>query len=482
MTKDEELQALREENRTLKALVAELLPLKEQVALATARIKELEERLGKDSRTSSKPPSSDGLKRLPRSTRRPSGKRPGGQVGHAGHTLKMVEQPDEVVRHRPTVCRQCSADLSAVPGSVTERRQVLDVPEIRLLAHEHQIEAICCPTCHRTSLGSFPASVSAPVQYGPHLQALAVYLHQGQLLPTARTCEALAAICGCQISEATLIQWSELAAERLAPTVERIAELLGASHLQHGDETGIRVYGMLHWLHVNCTRFLTHLAWHASRGQEAMDEIGIWPRFTGRGMHDRLVSYDGYACAHSICGAHLLRDCAAVAEQEHQEWAMEMQDFLLDLHDACQEWRLLHLRSVPAVERDDWVARYFEILAAGYAAQPPPPASAARKRKGRPKQSKAKNLLDALLLRAEQVLALLDDLRIPFTNNQAERDLRWAKVQQKISGTFRSATGVTAFCQIRSYLSTMQKQGHSMLSALTAVFQGQPLPVAWAPE
>jgi hypothetical protein len=309
-----------------------------------------------------------------------------------------------------------------------------------------------------------------------------VYLHQGQLLPTARTCEALAAICGCQISEGTLLQWSELAAERLAPTVERIAELIVASQLQHGDETGIRVYGMLHWLHVNCTRFLTHLAWHASRGRQAMDEIGIWPRFTGRGMHDRLVSYDGYECAHSICGAHLMRDCAAVAEQEHQQWAVEMQDFLLDLHDACQEWRLLHLTSVPAIERDEWVARYFEILAAGYAAQPPPPASSAGPRKGRRKQSKAKNLLDALLGRADQVLALLDDLRIPFTNNQAERDLRWAKVQQKISGTFRSATGVTAFCRIRSYLSTMQKQGHPMLSALTAVFHSQPLPVAWAPE
>jgi transposase len=482
MTKEEELQALREENRTLKALVAELLPLKEQLAQATARIKELEERLAKDSRTSSKPPSSDGLARLPRSARRSSGKRPGGQTGHPGHTLKMVEQPDEVVRHRPKVCSQCSADLSAVSGMVTERRQVLDVPEIHLLAHEHQIEAICCPTCHSTSLGSFPASVNAPVQYGPNLQALAVYLHQGQLLPTARTCEALAALCGCQIAEATLLQWSELAAERLAPTVERIAELLVASQLQHGDETGIRVYGMLHWLHVNCTRFLTHLAWHASRGREAMDEIGIWPHFAGRGMHDRFASYDGYACAHSICGAHLLRDCAAVAQQEHQQWAVEMQDFLLDLHDACHEWRLLHLTSVPAIERDEWVARYFEILAAGYAAQPPPPASSAGSRKGRRKQSQAKNLLDALLLRAEQVLALLDDLRIPFTNNQAERDLRWAKVQQKISGTFRSVTGVTAFCSIRSYLSTMQKQGHSMLSALTAVFHGQPLPVAWAPE
>jgi transposase len=160
MTKEEELQALREENRTLKALVAELLPLQEQLAQATARIKELEERLAKDSRTSSKPPSSDGLARLPRSSRRSSGKRPGGQAGHPGHTLSLVEHPDEVVGHRPQVCPQCSEDLSRV----AERRQVLDVPDIRLLAHEHQIEAVSCPTCHTTSLGSFPASVSAPVQ------------------------------------------------------------------------------------------------------------------------------------------------------------------------------------------------------------------------------------------------------------------------------------------------------------------------------
>jgi hypothetical protein len=184
-------------------------------------------------------------------------------------------------------------------------------------------------------------------------------------------------------------------AERLAPTVEHIAELIAASQLQHADETGIRVYGMLHWLHVNCTRFLTHLSWHASRGRQP------WMR--------------------SASGRALQAD------------------------------------------------------------QPPPSPPSAGMRTGRPKQSKAKNLLDALLARADQVLALLDDLRIPFTNHQAERDLRWAKVQQKIAGTFRNVTGVTAFCRIRSYLSTMQKQGHSMLAALTAVFHGQPLPVAWAP-
>src|SRR5947209_6540607 len=254
MTNEEELQALREENRMLKALIAELLPLKEQLVQATTRIKELEERVAKDSRTSSKPPSSDGLARLPRSSRRPSGKRPGGQAGHPGHTLSMVEQPDDVVRHRPALCSQCHADLSGVPGRMAERRQVLDVPELRLLTHEHQLETICCPHCQRITGGSFPAGVTAPIQYGPNIQALAVYLHQGQLLPTARTCETLAAITGCQIAEGTLLQWSELAAERLAPTVERIAALLGASRLQHGDETGIRIYGMLHWLHVNCTR------------------------------------------------------------------------------------------------------------------------------------------------------------------------------------------------------------------------------------
>lgn len=484
MTQENELEVLREETRLLKALVAELLPLKEQLAQANARIKELEDRLAQDSRTSSKPPSSDGLARLPRSSRRSSDKRPGGQAGHRGSTLSLVELPDEVVSHRPSVCSQCHESLDEVAGTVIERRQVFDLPEMRLLAQEHQVQAIRCPACSTLTQGCFPASVAAPVQYGPRVQALAVYLHQGQLLPTARTCDTLAALCGCHLCEATLLQWSEVASQRLAPTIERIAELVAASPRQHGDETGIRIYGMLHWLHVNCTNDLTHLSWHASRGREAMEQIGIWPRFTGRAIHDRWASYDTYACAHSLCGAHLLRECAALAETDHEQqaWARQMQDFLLDVQDACQEWRRLHLTEVPPLERDEWVARYFEILASGYAAQPPPAPASSAQPKGRPKQSKAKNLLDALLHRAENVLAWLDDLRIPFTNNQAERDLRLAKVQQKISGTFRSATGATAFCRIRSYLSTMHKQGHSMLAALTAVFHGHPLPVAWRPE
>jgi transposase len=190
-------------------LVAELLPLKEQLAQANARIKELEDRLAKDSRTSSRPPSSDGMARLPRSSRRASTRQPGGQAGHAGHTLLMVDQPDEVGQYRPTACC-CGKDLEGLPGTVVERCQVLDVPEICLLAQEHQIEAIRCPVCQSNSLGSFPLPVRAPVQSGPPVQALAVSLHQGQLLPMVRTCEALAAICGCQISQATLLHLNGL--------------------------------------------------------------------------------------------------------------------------------------------------------------------------------------------------------------------------------------------------------------------------------
>ena len=190
---------------------------------------------------------------------------------------------------------------------------------------------------------------------------------------------------------------------------------------------------------------------------------------------------DHYGCAPNICGAHLLRDCTYVAEQEQQPWAAQMHDLLVSMAVAAAEWRQRGASAVPAQERDEWVAQYFELLSSGFAAQPLPKAEQVPKQGRRGKQSPAKNLLDDLLRRAEQVLAFLDDLSVPFTNNQAERDLRMVKVQQKISGTFRSDAGATTFCCIRSYLSTMRKQGHGMLTALAAVFADQPLPVAWSP-
>jgi len=465
-----ELARERAENAHLRQMMEEVL----------RRLGEVEGKLAKESHNSSKPPSSDGLGRKRASLRKRSEKKPGGQAGHPGHTLKIVE-PDEVVRHRPVVCQHCQHALDEVAGRVRERRQVHDLPEMRLRVCEHHVEEVPCPACGQQNVGRFPAEVMAPVQYGPNVQALAVYLHQGQFVPMARTCEVLDEVCGCALSQGTLLRWVQEASQRLVSTVEKIADWLSIARVQHGDETGVRIGGKLHWLHVNCTGWLTHVAWHQKRGRQAMDEIGSWPRFGGRAMHDRWASYDHYAQAHRLCGAHILRDCLYLAEQEQQAWAAEMADHLLAMHHAAQEWRLRGATCLPRMERDEWITHYFEILLSGYAAQPPPVKAEANKRRGRQKQSAAKNLLDDLLRRADQVLAFLDDLALPFTNNQAERDLRMVKGQQKIAGTFRSDAGATAFCRIRSYLSTMHKQGHSMLAALAAVFAGDPLPIAWTP-
>jgi len=478
MTQEERIAQLEQENAQLRTQLAEAY---QQISQLAERLQRVEGQLAKDSHNSSKPPSSDGPRRRPPRQRKPSEKPTGGQPGHAGGTLLLVASPDEVVRHRPVVCVHCQQPLADVAGELKERRQVHDLPEIRLVVREHQVEEVRCPACQQVSRGSFPEGVEAAVQYGPQVRALAVYLHEYQLVPLARVSELLADLCGCLVSEAAVLSWIECAAERLAPTVERIADWLSVSRLQHADETGLRIGGKLHWLHVNSTRFLTHLAWHARRGRKALEDIGIWSRFHGRAMRDRWASYDHYPCAHSICGAHVVRECVYVAEQEQQEWAADMADLLLSMVRAADEWRQRGAAAVPTEERDGWVVQYFDLLASGFAAQPQPSAEDVPKRGGRRKQTAAKNLLDDLLRRAEQVLAFLDDLSIPFTNNQAERDLRMVKVQQKIAGTFRTESGATAFCRIRSYLSTMRKQGHGMLAALAAVFAGQPFPIAWTP-
>src|SRR5260221_2262520 len=245
---------------------AENAALRQVVEEVLRRLSEVEGQRAKDSHNSGKPPSSDGLRRKRVNTRKRSERKTGGQAGHPGHTLLAVETPDEVVRHRPVVCQHCQQPLDEVAGRVKERRQVHDLPEMRLRVCEHQVEEVPCPACGQQNVGSFPAEVMAPVQYGLNVQALAVYLYQGQLVPMARTCEVLDEVGGCDLSQGTLVRWVQEASERLAATVEKIADWLSVGRLQHGDETGIRIGGKLHWLHVNCTGWLTHLAWHRKRG------------------------------------------------------------------------------------------------------------------------------------------------------------------------------------------------------------------------
>lgn len=482
---EEEAQAYAKLKEQLAQKEQRIQELEGQLMGTLLRIEELERRLAKDSHNSSLPPSRDHGKRKPVGQRNKSQKPSGGQRGHQGHTLMQVQTPDQVTSHRPLLCQGCHRDLREDAGRIIERRQVHDLPILHLQVHEHQLEAVRCPDCQQLSCGTFPQGVHAPVQYGPRVQALAVYLSQFQLLPVQRTCEALSDVCQASISQGAVLHWIAEAANALEPTRERLKELLLLSRVQHVDETSVHINGLLRWVHVNATDWLTLYSWQHKRGAEGIEAIGLLPHFTGRAMHDRWTSYDRYPCAHSLCGAHLIRDAIFVAEQEKQPWAKAMVDHLLHLLEVTKHWRAQGARRLPAQVRDPLLAQYFSILASGFAAhvaQAPSMNDPPRKKGGRKKQDPSKNLLDALLLRAEQVLGFVDDLSVPFTNNLAERDLRMIKVQQKVSGTFRSPEGASAFCTIRSYLSTMRKQGRSMLDAMLAVFAGSPFPIAWAPE
>jgi len=448
----------------------------EQIAALSARVKELDDQRHTTSRNSSKPPSSDGYKRPPRSLRQPSGKKAGGQPGHTGHALRLVDDPDTVVRHSPVVCAHCQCSLADVPVQRTERRQVRDVPPLRLVVEEHQAEEKRCPACHQTTRGSFPPDVRTLVQYGAGIKALAVYLTQDHLLPYDRTREVLAALFGQGPTEGAVWAAVQAAAAGLEEVEAQIKDALCAVDVLHNDETGVRVGGHLEWLHVASTPRLTHYGVHALRGRGGSAAMGILPRFSGRSVHDGLVAYRQYDCTHALCNAHHLRELTAVEEHDHQPWATAMKDLLIAIKAHITQRQAYGDEQITAAAEEDFLQRYRAILAAGYAANPPPqPPAGTPKKRGRPKQSAAKNLLDRLDRDQAEVLAFMTDWRVPFDNNLAERDLRMIKVQQKVSGGFRTPEGSTAFCRVRGYISTLKKQGLPILPALCRLFLGAPL-------
>jgi transposase len=446
-----------------------------QNAALHARVQELEARLAKDSHNSSKPPSSDGLARKTRSLRRKSGKKPGGQLGHRGQTLRLVAEPDAVVAHRPAVCAGCQAPLEAeAPVVGRERRQVHDLPPLRLQITEHQALHLRCPACQQVSVGTFPPEAPSRAQYGPHVRALAVYLVEQQLVPYARVQEVLRELLGAAVAGGTLVTWVQEAAAVLAPVEDAIKTALGRAPVLHSDETGVRQSGHLAWAHVACTARLTHYAIHPKRGSAATDTIGILPRYTGVSVHDGWKPYQTQTqCRHALCNIHHLRELTFLEEQYHQGWATELKQLLREMKAATAQARQQGAHWLDPTVRDALVARYDALIAAGLAANPPP--EPGPRRRGRRKQTPARNLLERLLLGKEQVLAFLNDLTIPFDNNQAERDLRMLTVQQKVSGCFRSDTGADAFGRIRGYCSTLKKQRTPLLAALALLFAGQPL-------
>ena len=439
-----------------------------QNAVLQARIEKLEAQVAKNSSNSSKPPSSDGLKKPAPKSRREKGKRkPGGQAGHRGETLKLVEHPDEVVVHPLLNCPHCQDDLSAVTATELVRRQVFDMPPLRLQVTEHQAEVKQCPGCGWRSRAAFPEGVNAPAQYGPNVLAQAVYLHSYHLLPLARIREWFQDCLGQGPAEGSIQRALQQMADAVAPALDVIYEGLSRSAVVQCDETGLRIASALRWLHTVSTPALTYYTVHRKRGDEALLDAGVLPNCQGWALHDGFKPYFGFQTVrHALCNAHHLRELQFALEQYQAAWAQDMQTLLLEMKRQ-REAHDLSAETIGQLEK-----RYDALVEAGLQAfplQPRPPNP-----RGRWAQHPVTNLLLRLRDHRDAVLAFLHHPEVPFDNNLAERDLRMMKVQQKISGCFRTWDGAECFVAIRTYLSTARKQGFPMLAAARCALLGQP--------
>ena len=460
--------------RVLLEMDARIHALEQRVEELQAQVLALQEQVAKDSHNSSKPPSSDGLsKPKPKSLRPPSTRPTGGQPGHPGHTLRMVEKPDHTVRHTVARCKECGRSLARHAPDQIERRQVFDLPEPKLVVTEHQSEVKIC-LCGCVNRAAFPAEVTAPVLYGPRVKSVAVYLKEYQLLPFDRLTEILRDLFACEsFSEGTLANFDADCSRRLEPVEAAIRDLATQSAVAGFDETGVRAVGSLHWLHTVSTRWLTWYYAHKRRGRAAMDAAGILPAYRGCAVHDFWESYLDYDCDHAFCNGHLLRELIFLWEEQDQKWAKRMIDHLLGIKDTVDTARTAGLAALPDADLDRFLTRYEHIVEAGYAQNPVAP-PVGPKRRGRRKQSKARNLLDRFQNHSDSILAFMRNFAIPFDNNLSERDLRMMKLRQKISGTFRNFDALTDFCRIRGYVSTARKNGLNALEALRRVFLGNP--------
>jgi len=458
-----EVAGLRRANAGLRA---ENEALKGENASLRAEVAELRRRLDLDSSNSSKPPSSDGLKkkpRLPGSLRGRSGKPSGGQAGHKGDTLKQVEAPDRIERHTAKACGHCCAGLSAWMQTGMEKRQVFDLPERLIEVTEHQASIYCCAACGFETRAAFPAGVAAAAQYGERIRAAAIYLNVQQLIPEDRVAQTMNDVFGAPyLCAASLATWVEDKATTLARVVAHIRALAAQAPVRHLDETGFRVAGKGQWLHTVSTESLTYYRVTEQRGAVPKGLTG------GVVVHDHFKPYYGLTdVAHAYCNAHHLRELKALIEIDQEPWAKDMSDLLVAANEAVNKAREGGQTALSPAAVKSFVARYWEAIRAGLAFHRSLPELARRKR-GRTKRRPGHNLLERLKKYNNDVLRFLHDFTVPFTNNLAEQALRMMKVKMKISGAFRTFKGAADFAALRSVVATARKQGWNILQALTA--------------
>jgi transposase len=465
----ETLLSIIEKQQTIIAEQAAIIEKqREEIATLTVRAAELERRLGLNSSNSSKPPSSDGLKKPPRteSLREKTGRKSGGQKGHKGHTLAQVEKPDQVINHYPVTCSNCGGAPDAAASASYQKRQVIDVPKPQpLVVIEHRAHACGCPHCGAQTQAAFPEGINAPVQYGPRIAALAIYLQTYHFIPEDRLAELLKDLYEIDISTATIAAMEHRKAEELAPVAETIGEKVKQAPVKHLDETGYRIGGRTQWLHVATTLLMTFYHTSAKRGALLADVIGV-------AVHDHWKPYfTMQGVLHALCNAHHLRELKALMDIEKEGWAFEMYHFLRRACHAVNAAKEQGHTLTP--ELIAWLQkRYARIVAKGLAfheAQPPPAQktqSNGKKSRGRQRRRTGHNLLLRLQGRRDDVLRFLIDFSVPFTNNLAEQALRMMKVRLKISGCFRTVGGAEDFITLRTVLHTARKQGWSLLETL----------------
>ena len=445
-----------------------------------AKVAELQRLIGRHSANSSVPPSRDTSAQRKaqaeaRRERRGAERKPGKQPGAEGKNLAQVTDPDEVIELRPDRCCDCGGDLASGEDlDEDEVRQVFDIPKPEMIVTEYRARKVRC-RCGTTNVATFPAEARAPASYGPRVRAIGLYLMARQHIPFERAAEALRDLFGVEVSTGFLDFCYSEGAERLDGFVEALRLMLKDEPVVHFDETSDRLGTATMWFHVACTDMLTLLHADETRGHDAVVRHGVLPGYTGIAVHDRLSQYQSYtSAAHAFCCAHLVRDLTSVSTIPGQAgWSTKMIDLLYEMHAATEAARDAGRTKLSKKVLDGYLARYDDLVAWAFRVNP---------EQLRPKPTKLQresfNLATAFRTHRTEITRFASDLRVAFSNNEAERDLRHAKIHRKVSGCFHSMQGAKRLANVRSYLTTARKHDLGAFEVLTRLFQGDP----WIPQ
>jgi transposase len=446
----------------IEALTLRLDQAEKEIAALKTENSELKSRLSSNSKNSSKPPSSDGYKKKPALAKKTKGKQ-GGQIGHNGNTLRQSQNPDQMVECKPIQCT-CGHIFNGQQMELSEKRQVFDLPEPKLIVTEYQIYKCSCPDCGLINKGITPTGINSPVQYGNNAKALAVLLNVQYKLPFKKIQQLFGDLYSCSINESSVYSATQQCYDNLDQSEQQIKSKVAQSNVVHVDETGLRAEGLLRWLHTASTELYTYLFVHNKRGRLALQsDKSMLNNFTGWLVHDCWSSYFKFTDAkHALCGAHIIRELQALIETGQSKWAKTFQTLLLHIYEMPFDQRI--------AQRQQIISRYKRICQFGLKAEPPPVKTPAKR--GRQKKSKARNLLERLIREQDAVLAFAFNQEVPFTNNLAERDIRPVKVKQKISNCFRTFKGAEIYARIEGFVSTSRKHNRNVFTELCHTFDG----------